>query len=150
MGRRWISTLPPTVPSSLCDCFPYLFCFNFVFSLFNVWRHNSLSLSLYFCCVDYSRQGLPYPPSGYAEMDNAVPPDRYGNYSPPFSPIFVYACVFFFFLLFQIHEGWKRYTREGHVYVVRLGWPSTVGCGNSSHRSPTFLLFVYMYVRWHS
>ncbi|XP_045030658.1 catenin delta-2 isoform X4 [Daphnia magna] len=27
---------------------------------------------------DYSRQGLPYPPSGYAEMDNAVPPDRYG------------------------------------------------------------------------
>ena len=35
--------------------------------------------SFFLCvCVDYSRQGLPYPPSGYAEMDNAVPPDRYG------------------------------------------------------------------------
>nr|CAH0108312.1 unnamed protein product [Daphnia galeata] len=28
------------------------------------------------------RQGLPYPPSGYAEMDNAVPPDRYAAHSP--------------------------------------------------------------------
>ena len=64
-----------------------------------------LSLPLYLCCVDYSRQGLPYPPSGYAEMDNAVPPDRYGNYSRPFSPIYVYACVFFSFFFFKFIKG---------------------------------------------
>jgi len=27
---------------------------------------------------DYSRQGLPFPPSAYAEMDNVAQPDRYG------------------------------------------------------------------------
>jgi len=30
--------------------------------------------------ADYSRQGLPFPPSAYAEMDNVAQPDRYGTF----------------------------------------------------------------------
>lgn len=146
MGRRWISTLPPTVPSSLCDCFPYLFCFNFVFSLFNVWRHNSLSLSLYFCCVDYSRQGLPYPPSGYAEMDNAVPPDRYGNYSPPFSPIFVYACVFFFLSSFS--NSWRlKKIHKRRACLCRSSWLAEHGRMRQLVPQVSHFSFVCLYVR---
>lgn len=85
-SRRAIRIVRPLFPNSFVQNFV-------VHILFYTWRHNSLSLSLYLCCVDYSRQGLPYPPSGYAEMDNAVPPDRYGNYS---SPLFPYVCVSLF------------------------------------------------------
>ena len=91
-SRRAILIVRPLFPNSFVQ--------NFVVHIFT---HGGIILSLYLCCVDYSRQGLPYPPSGYAEMDNAVPPDRYGNYSPPF-PLCV--CVFFF--LFQVHKGRKR------------------------------------------
>lgn len=109
------SYLPPCHPHC-ATVIPQLLCSKILSFIF-YFTHGGiiLSLSLYLCCVDYSRQGLPYPPSGYAEMDNAVPPDRYGNYSSPFSPM----CVL---LSFKSIKAEKKLKRRGmFVLLVLVG-----------------------------
>ena len=143
--------LPPSHPHCAQRFFFPFFLFSISISSQNLLDSPSSSTFVFCVYADYSRQGLPYPPSGYAEMDNAVPPDRYGN----FFFFFLFFHFFFYSQKFIKKKDMRKQTtatkrNRGHVYGGR-GWPTRyggIGCGNWSCRfsfplALVFCLFMY-------